>query len=58
MTAVHLLIPLLEHFGFFALTTFLLLSWGAFQKLFLNETSLLAACSFTTFFGVFGRNNN
>jgi len=54
MTVVHLLITLLEHFGLVALATFLLLSWGALQKLFLNETSSLAECSFTAFFGVFG----
>jgi len=54
MAVVHLLITLLEHFGLIVSATFLLLSWNAFRKLVLKETSLIDKCILILFFGAFG----
>ncbi|RLB13971.1 MAG: transcriptional regulator [Deltaproteobacteria bacterium] len=54
MAIVHLLITLLEHFGLIVSATFLLLSWSAFRKLVLKETSLLDKSILILFFGAFG----
>ena len=54
MTADHLLITLLEHFGPVVLAACLLLSWGVFQELVPNKICLPAERSFTAFFCLFG----
>ncbi|MBW2095544.1 MAG: sensor histidine kinase [Deltaproteobacteria bacterium] len=54
MAVVNLLITLLEHFGLIVSATFLLLSWSAFRKLVLKETSLLDKTVLILFFGAFG----
>ena len=54
MTITGLLITLFKNFGIIAAAAFLLLSWGAFRKLVLKETSLKDKFVLIIFFGAFG----
>jgi len=54
MTITELLITLFANFGIIAAAAFLLLSWGAFRKLVLKETSLKDKFVLILFFGTFG----
>ncbi len=54
MTITGLLITLFENFGIIAAAAFLLLSWGAFRKLVLKETTLKDKFVLILFFGTFG----
>jgi two-component system, LytTR family, sensor histidine kinase LytS len=54
MTITGLLKTLFENFGIIAAAAFLLLSWGAFRKLVLKETSLKDKFVLILFFGTFG----
>ena len=54
MTITELLITLFENFGIIAAAAFLLLSWGAFRKLVLKETTLKDKFVLILFFGTFG----
>ncbi len=54
MAIIKLLITLFEHFGLIVSAAFLLLSWGAFRKLVLKETSLSDKVILILFFGAFG----
>lgn len=54
MTITELLIKLFENFGIIVAAAFLLLSWGAFRKLVLKETSLRDKFVLVLFFGAFG----
>jgi two-component system sensor histidine kinase LytS len=54
MTITGLLITLFKNFGMIAAAAFLLLSWGAFRKLVLKETSLKDKFVLIIFFGAFG----
>ncbi|MBW1820512.1 MAG: transcriptional regulator, partial [Deltaproteobacteria bacterium] len=54
MTITELLITLFKNFGIIAAAAFLLLSWGAFRKLVLKETTLKDKFVLTLFFGTFG----
>jgi len=54
MTITELLISLFENFGIIAAAAFLLLSWGAFRKLVLKETTLKDKFVLILFFGTFG----
>ena len=54
MTITELLITLFKNFGIIAAAAFLLLSWGAFRKLVLKETTLKDKFVLILFFGTFG----
>jgi len=54
MTIIELLITLFKNFGIIAAAAFLLLSWGAFRKLVLKETTLKDKFVLILFFGTFG----
>ena len=54
MTITELLITLFKNFGIIAVAAFLLLSWGAFRKLVLKETTLKDKSVLILFFGTFG----
>ena len=54
MTITELLITLFKNFGIIAAAAFLLLSWGAFRKLVLKETTLKDKFVLVLFFGTFG----
>ncbi len=54
MTITELLITLFENFGIIVAAAFLLLSWGAFRKLVLKETTLKDKFVLILFFGTFG----
>jgi len=54
MTITELLIALFKNFGIIAAAAFLLLSWGAFRKLVLKETTLKDKFVLILFFGTFG----
>ncbi len=54
MTITELLITLFKNFGIIAAAAFLLLSWGAFRKLVLKETTLKDKSVLILFFGTFG----
>ena len=54
MTITGLLITLFKNFGIITAAAFLLLSWGAFRKLVLKETTLKDKFVLIIFFGAFG----
>lgn len=54
MTVAHLLATLFEHFGLVVSAAFILLSWGAFTKLVLKQTTYVDKIVLILFFGAFG----